>query len=507
MKPPVIRKFRDACPGRRRERGITMILVAVAMTAIIAMAALSIDVITLYLAREEAQRSADAAALAAARVISVSGITGAADPDTDSASWKLICGGSSSTATQAAQAVVQQNTVGGAAVAGASTVTYLAGNGGTISSSTDCSTLSTAFAVNPIVTVQIQQTGLPTFFSRIWRRTTNTVSATATAEVFNPSDSGKVGNQTTGAIIPVQPRCVKPWMVPNLDPLNPNSACTTNCNPFVGASDGHIVNPGISVGGGNANGVSGERFLLIPDCQRRPTTSCLPRTAGILANHNTNGSYIPTLPNLEYLPGQTSNSSVAVPSAASAGSLYEQAIAGCDRTTIYYCGVPSASPVGSGPNMVDLGENPWSTGDTTDGVMALINEGNANPNGGQPTGQDFFNLAATPYGSPSAYPFKIFPGSSNPLGLAGASPITVSKSIVSVPIFDQASNLFTTAVPNPNAVTIVGFLQVFINSVDQYGNVDVVVLNVAGCGNGTKTTSSNPATGSSPVPIRLITPP
>ena len=55
-----------------------MILVALAMIAIIAMAALSIDVITLYLAREEAQRSADAGALAAARVISLSGITGTA---------------------------------------------------------------------------------------------------------------------------------------------------------------------------------------------------------------------------------------------------------------------------------------------------------------------------------------------------------------------------------------------------------------------------------------------
>src|ERR1700692_3444702 len=192
MKPPVIRKFRDACPGRRRERGITMILVAVAMTAIIAMAALSIDVITLYLAREEAQRSADAAALAAAKVISVSGITGAADPDTDSASWKLSCGGSSSTATQAAQAVVQQNAVGGAAIAGTSTVTYLAGSGGTISSSTDCSTLSTAFAVNPIVTVQIQQTGLPTFFSRIWRGPPIPGGQRAKAGVFKPPLSGKL---------------------------------------------------------------------------------------------------------------------------------------------------------------------------------------------------------------------------------------------------------------------------------------------------------------------------
>ncbi len=39
-----------------RERGVTMVLVAVAMVAIIAMAALSIDVISLYLVKEEAQR-------------------------------------------------------------------------------------------------------------------------------------------------------------------------------------------------------------------------------------------------------------------------------------------------------------------------------------------------------------------------------------------------------------------------------------------------------------------
>jgi hypothetical protein len=504
MKPPVIRKFRDACPGRRRERGITMILVAVAMTAIIAMAALSIDVITLYLAREEAQRSADAAALAAARVISVSGITGAADPDTDSSSWKLICGGSSSTATQAALAVVKQNTVGGAAIAGTSTITYLAGSGGTISSSTDCSTLSTAFAVNPIVTVQIQQTGLPTFFSRIWRRTTNTVSATATAEVFNPSDSGNVGNQTTGSIIPVQPRCVKPWMVPNLDPLNPSSACTNNCNPFVGASDGHIVNPGISVGGGNANGVIGERFLLVPDCLHHVAGYCSLRSTQIQANYGPNGGSIPNTPasNLGFLPGQTQYASVAVPSAVSGGSLYEQAIGGCDRTTIYQCGVSSATA--SSPNVIDLSiGNPDS--DTTDGVMALIHEGNANPNGGQPTGQDFFTVTSTVYGYPSAYPFQIYPGTNNPLGLAGTIPVTASNSIASLPIFDPPST--TINATGTTAVTIVGFLQVFINGVDQYGNIDVVVLNVAGCGNGTSTTSSSPVTGSSPVPIRLITSP
>ena len=131
-----------------------MVLVAVAMVAIIAIAALSIDVITLYLAREEAQRSADAAALAAARILSVSGITG--DPTNSTTHWSAVCGGTSSVASQAAQAVGMQNSVGGPAPT--VTVTYAAGSGGTISSNADCSQLAstTAFGVNPIVTVQIQ---------------------------------------------------------------------------------------------------------------------------------------------------------------------------------------------------------------------------------------------------------------------------------------------------------------------------------------------------------------
>ena len=101
-------------PGARHsERGVTMILVAVAMVAIIAMAALSIDVVTLYLAREEAQRAADAAALASAKVISLSGVT--SDPNNSSGQWPSICGGSTSPATQTAASVAKQSTVGSAA--------------------------------------------------------------------------------------------------------------------------------------------------------------------------------------------------------------------------------------------------------------------------------------------------------------------------------------------------------------------------------------------------------
>ena len=113
-----------------------MIFVAVAMIAIISMAALSIDVITLYLAREEAQRSADSAALAAAHILSVSGITGTATPSTDTASWSKICGpddGVNGFATRTAEAVGAQNSVGSQAAT--VTVTYSAGGVGPVA---DC---------------------------------------------------------------------------------------------------------------------------------------------------------------------------------------------------------------------------------------------------------------------------------------------------------------------------------------------------------------------------------
>ena len=90
-------------------------------------------------------------------------------------------------------------------------------------------------------------------------------------------------------------------------------------------------------------------------------------------------------------------------------------------------------------------------------------------------------------------------------GLASGTPVTSSNSIISLPIFDSGN---TIASSGQSPVTIVGFLQVFINGVDNHGNVDVTVLNVAGCSNGTGPDAVGTAvTGSSPVPIRLITPP
>jgi Flp pilus assembly protein TadG len=501
MKSPAFRESRIGYHSRCGERGVTMVLVALAMVAIIAMAALSIDVITLYLAREEAQRSADAAALAGARVISLSGMTG--DPN-NTATWGAICGGSGSPATQTATAVGMQGAVGGT-VANTVTVNYSVG---TNSAVPDCTTLPAAFGINPIVTVHLSKASLPTFFSRIWGGAGNSVSATAAAEVFNPSNSGSVAAN----IIPVQPSCVKPWIVPNHDPWNPGVHkgvyCdqTGNnpgqCNTLVNTSDGSITTKGISLEGGSpGTGVIGETFWLVSDCHYTGS-ACNLRDNPVLANHGQTG-HIQGPYNLEYLPGQTVNPSSAVPSCGSVGSGgsadYEPAIAGCDQSTLYQCGVQNNNS-GQAP-MVDLSENPATSGDTTNGVQCLIHEGD--PTDRQPDGQD----ALSPYAAPGAYPFQILAGSSSPLGLSG-NPITASNSIVSVPIYDDAKATYKLGATGTTSVTIVGFLQVFINAVDQDGNVSVTVLNVAGCSNGKGgAVSSSPITGTSPVPIRLITPP
>lgn len=494
--------------GRRNERGVTILLVAVAMVAILAIAALSIDVITLYLAKEEAQHSADQAALAAARVLSVSGITG--DPTNRTGNWGAICG-PSGVAEQAAQAVATQNTIGNLA-ATTINVTYSAGstNAG-MTSNTDCQTLAmtTAFGVNPLVTVQLTRAGLPTFFSRIWGKSAIPVSATATAEAFNPSNSGNTGNQTTtGTITPVKPLCVKPWVVPNLNPRRPDG-CTSSvdCAPFVEPSSGAIPvpNQGMSLNGGaGSGGVIGETFWLVADCQHINPNKCDLRLLSgnetqPQANFNNGSSFIKVAPaNLLYVPGQVGTQPLAVPSCTT-GDEFNEAIVGCDQNTNYSCGVPPTQA--SVPNAVDLRNNPEPS--TADAASCLIHQTDTT-DWNNSSGQDY--LSPNPLGQPAAYPFQIFAGSNNPAvgaGLPSGTAITSSSSIVSLPIYDGTTvsdNTFT-------QVTFVGFLQVFINAFDPNGNVLVTVLNVAGCGNGSGGLAANPVVGTSPVPIRLITPP
>lgn len=458
---------------RNREAGVTMVLVALAMVAIIAMAAISIDVITLYLAREEAQRTADAAALAAARVLSISGVTG--DPNNTqgglaAAPWQTAC----TLATQVAKTVVKQNTVG-RAVINSPTVTFL--YNGTVTS--DC-TAGGAFALNPQVKVDVVQQGLPTFFSRIWNRSQSQVSATATAEAFNPSDSL---NNSPNGLATVNPRCVKPWIVPNRDPRN----SPASPGPFVALSNGSIQNPEIQLAPGTGTGsVIGEKFAIVADCLTGNPNCKHGSGNGLIDDPPTaNGQGAGTL---DYIPALIGGTATGVPSCAT-GSLYQEAVAGCDDSTVYACGIASAGA------QADLTFNPGKTsGDTATATECLIH---------QSVGQDVLDS--------TQFPFQIQAGLGNPLVTSGAitssSVVTSSNSIVTVPIYDDVAGGVFPAGVSPVAVNIVGFLQVFINGIDTTtGNINVTVLNVAGCTN-TATGSTPSMSGTSPVPVRLITPP
>jgi len=248
--------------------------------------------------------------------------------------------------------------------------------------------------------------------------------------------------------------------------------------------------------------VIGETFWLAPGCSRRFPQNCTLHANGTIqpqANYTAGITYLKGPPNLLYVPGQVGvNPVVAVPSCAQGA--YQQSIGGCDSPINYQCGVQNA-------NIVDLStENPGASGDTTNGTLCLTNQADVAVTG-EPTGQDYFN----PFAAPTPpIPFQILSGTRNALGASFAgTPISTSTSIVSLPIYDNGttSNPIKIASGGTTPVTFVGFLQVFINAVDGNGNVYVTVLNVAGCGNGNGApVGSNPVTGTSPVPIRLITP-
>jgi Flp pilus assembly protein TadG len=458
MKAPLFRRPKSLSTPRQAERGVTMVLVALCMLTIIGMAALSIDVVTLYLAREEAQRAADAAALAGARIISLSGITTTADPANSPADWKSICGGTASVASVAAQAAGQQNAV--ATSTPTVSITYSAQ--GAPAGNADCSTLPTAFAINPTVIATVKNSNLPTLFSRIWSRNVNSVSATAAAEVINPSNSGSIA--AGGDAIQVVPRCVKPWIIPNLDPGNGGS--------FVDKNTGAIVHKRIRINGAGTGGI-GEPITLQADC-KTGAADCNPANGHMLNNPPLAGSYVPALVTVN---------PVAFPVCAD-DDLFQEAIGGCDESTAYQCGIPIGSNA-------DLTFNPGgSGGDTAVAGQCLINQ-KAN---GLAQGQDALDV--------TAYPYKMLSGSQNPiLPSANTQLITASNSVVSLPIYDQTAGNLTTTQPT---ITILGYLQVFIDSVDSTtGNVNLHVLNVAGCGNDASTTVLAP--GTSPLPIRLIT--
>ena len=468
MRSPLIERPKRRRLYRERERGVTMAFVALSMAALISMAALSIDIGALYEAKAEAQRSADLGALAAARMISLEGATG--DPTGPATtSWSDVCGGATSPASLAAIAMAQQNLINGA-VPSTINVYYGTRNGVTAGTS-DCTGAGPEFTVNPVVQVYVQQASLPTYFARVFSLVASGaggnsgVSATATAEVYNSSGSGAL----PAGMVAVQPRCVKPWIVPNADPAHIGKT-------FLNA-DGTITTAGTQITTPTP-GVIGENFTLKAAC----ANASGPCTLAPNPPTGTGGI-------LYYVPASATGTPVAVASNSSCAltNTYQEEIAGCDQTTVYACGAVGAVATSLA---IDPNPGPFGTNDTATGIACLTNSLSGETD----------QLAGYP--NPN-YPFQIMAGFGNPLVQAGvvndADIVTTSNSIVTLPIYNSGA-------PGgmPPNVTIIGFLQVFIDGVVG-GYPNVTVMNIAGCGSiGTPTAS---VAGSSPVPIRLITSP
>src|SRR5439155_3846505 len=99
---------------------------------------------------------------------------------------------------------------------------------------------------------------------------------------------------------------------------------------------------------------------------------------------------------------------------------------------------------------------------------------------------------------PLASPPRIFAGTNNPFLSAtvnAGDQITTSDSVVTVPLFQPAPSI------PPPTVTIIGFLQLFINDVKDDGTISATILNVAGCD---QNVTGNPVQGAaSTIPVRL----
>jgi hypothetical protein len=213
---------------RGGERGATLIMVALSLAVLLGISALAIDLAAFYVARNEAQRAADAAALAGAKVfVETSCIS------LGTCSNSTLQG----QATQRAETVGAQNTVfGQAANIQNSDVTF-----------------PPAPPQNPLITVTVQRTtargnAVPTFFAKILGKRTVDISAVATAEAYNPSGTSSPPTFCTS--------CVRPWYVPNCDP-NSTSPVNSKCAP---ASNGNNT-PAYFIDPNNKNAIANAKCV------------------------------------------------------------------------------------------------------------------------------------------------------------------------------------------------------------------------------------------------------
>src|SRR5208282_3397754 len=297
-----------------------------------------------------------------------------------------------------------------------------------------------------------------TFFARILGTRFITVAASATAEAYNPPGA----NALTGTTIPVTPLCVKPWLLPNMDPSNTASPTSPIFSPATGAIQT------TSLLGWTAAPPSATRLKLA--CGSVGT----PRPADCTGPAPQPWLYYPGSPASFPPPTQ------ALPACAPALTTpYQESIAGCIQT-----------PVACNSNvLIDTPAYPGNRNSETREAVNCMTHAAAN-------GGDQVDIANAP--SP---PFQFQAGDDNPIpGLAG-SDVMVSDSLVTVPVFDSSGGATPT-------VTIVGFVQLFLSpqgtAVPFSGHMRTTVINLAGCGSGSVGQQPILGNGASPVAVRLI---
>jgi Flp pilus assembly protein TadG len=204
---------------RNAERGATLLMVALCLIMLLGMAALAVDIANFFVVKSEAQRAADAAALAGATLWANSGCT----------STVAGCASFQAQATNEAISVGNQDLVGG------------------LNPNIQSGDVSFNFSVanDPRITVEVQRSAarsdaVPTFFGAIFGVSQVDIAAKATAEAYNPGNGNGPGIGTY---------CLKPWLFPNCDPShtggsNSNPACPTSDNYFVTPSN-TIANPSV----------------------------------------------------------------------------------------------------------------------------------------------------------------------------------------------------------------------------------------------------------------------
>jgi Flp pilus assembly protein TadG len=438
---------------RKSEQGVTIVLVAFSLLALLGMAALAIDIATLYVARGEAQRAADAAALAGVRMFAASGYTSASATVAAADICQSSGPGASAAANRQAEAAAARNLIAGQAAAVQAIV---------------CDTTP----ANPQITVTVRRAGLPSFFARIWGGTANTVTATAIAEAYNPS----------GSTTPIQMQNVKPWLIPNCDPTNGGPGDCAAGGRFIDNTTGSIQNTGSFIG-------KTITLTHVMGAAAPNVTTALPtRTL------NYYRAIVPINP-----PAAVCPSTSAVSCAQVGSDDYLDNIA-CASTFQFSCG----QVVGAGQTVTVGGGSGLHT---NEGTQCLIHAGSQ----GLTVGQD---QLLPDGGSPSGNaPVTISGGNNNPNpSLQGVTSISRSDSIVTLPIYHQAAGPNLCPGGCTGTGTIVGFLQLGVTQNVQNGaapapgtngKIEGVIMNVAGCNTGAGGTPVSGG-GVSPIPVRLI---